>query len=255
MPSRPIHQRPFPVPEGVSLPASSLPLQDVFHTPGQAAAVRFFEPDDDNDLLAMREILRAKQVRKWMDDAATISRADYQDWAGTYSKYMYLFAVLDARVSDPELFTYIRGFIYIYSEREEKFRARRMEKLGFIPSSNSRRYLLEVSFAARPLPEGVESAPGLMSSALRQSCLQVQMLLESPEQAEVIIFGFVNPDNLPAQRTLEASGFVKKGLMKYDWDSPKETLLYILDWALLHQKLHDKLLQTFQAQQVLPVGV
>jgi len=246
-----MHFRPFPVPElpGGFAPASQLPVQELFHTTGQAAAIRFFEPDSESDLLAMREILKAKQVRKWMDDASTISRSDYEDWAGTFSKFMYLFAVHDTRVSDPELMKVVRGFIYLYSEREEKFRVKRMERQGFIQPTEGKRYLLEVSFAGRPMPQGMESAPGLMSSALRESCLQVQMLLEAPDQPEVVIFGFVDPENLPAQRTLEASGFVKKGLMKYEWDSYQETALYILSWPLLHAKIREKLVQALQAQR------
>lgn len=246
-----MHHRPYPVPElpGGHAPMSQLPIQEFFHTPGQAAAIRFFEPYSESDLLAMREILRAKQVRKWMDDASTISRSDYEDWAGDYSKYMYLFSVHDTRVQDPELMKVVRGFIYLYSEREEKFRVKRMEKLGFLQPTQARRYTLEVSFAARPMPVGLESAPGLMSSALRASCLQVQMLLEAPDNPEVIIFGFVDPENLPAQRTLEASGFVKTGMMRYSWDSYKDTVLYILSWPLLHAKIREKLLQALQAQR------
>jgi len=246
-----MHHRPFVVPDlpGGFAPPSQLPIQELFHTTGQAAAIRFFEPYAQDDLEAMREILSAKQVRKWMDDASTISRSDYEDWAGTYSKYMYLFAVHDARVSDPDLMSVVRGFIYIYSEREEKFRVKRMERLGFILSSQARRYLLEVSFASRPMPLGLESAPGLMSSALRASCLQVQMLLEAPDQPEVVIFGFCDPKNLPARRTMEASGFIKKGLMKYEWDSYDETVLYILSWPLLHSKIRDRLAQALQAQR------
>lgn len=246
-----MHHRPFPVPElpGGVAPVSQLPVEELFHTTGQAAAIRFFEPYAEDDLQAMREILRAKQVRKWMDDASTISRSDYEDWAGTFSRYMYLFAVHDTRVNDPELMKIVRGFIYLYSEREEKFRVKRMERQGFIAPSEARRYLLEVSFAARPMPPGRESAPGLMSSALREACLQVQMLLEAPDEPEVIIFGFCDPENLAAHRTLEASGFVKKGFMKYEWDSYQETVLYILSWPLLHAKIREKLVSALQAQR------
>src|SRR5258708_30697660 len=96
--SRPLHPQPFPLPEGVAAP--SLPLENISHTPGQNAAVRFFDPYSAEDLYAMREILKGRQTRKWMDDTQ-ISQSDYRDWAGTQTSGSFLFAVLDARTTNP----------------------------------------------------------------------------------------------------------------------------------------------------------
>jgi hypothetical protein len=245
--NRPIHKLPISLPKGVALPdAPAVPYENVSHTPGQAAAIRFFDPNSNEDLEAMREILKGKQVRKWMDDASQISQSEYRDWAGTNTKSSYLFAVLDARTSDPEEMKYVRGFVYIYSERVEKFRIRRMEKLGLVEPANGERHMLEASFAVRPLPDGMQQGSGLMSSALRQSCLQVQMLLNSVTQPDVEIFAFTDQENFAAHRTLEASGFVKRGHMKYDWDSPEESLFYMLNWRLLQKKVREKLLEVLQ---------
>ncbi len=244
--NRPLHQQPFSLPKGIKLPSpTTFPIQNVYHTPGQNAAIRFFDPHSQEDLQAMREILKGKQVRRWMDEP-NISKSDYKEWAGTESDTSFLFAVLDARATTPEEAKHVRGFIYIYSEREEKFRVRRMEKLGFIEPTNKQRYALEVSFAMRPLQSGVQMGSGLMSSSLRQSCLQVHMLLNSPERPDVILFACIDPENLNAQRTVESSGFVKKGLMKYDWDSEDYTLLYILNWRLLQKKVRQRLLEVLQ---------
>lgn len=248
--NRPLHSQPFSLPRGVKLPTPPvLPFENIYHTPGQAAAIRFFDPNSTSDLEAMREILRGKQVKKWMDNTAPISQSEYREWAGTKTNASFLFAVLDARASETKQIEYVRGFIYIYSEREEKFRVRRLEKQGFLEPVEGGRYALEVSFAVRPLPDGMQSGSGLMSSALRQCCLQVQMLLNSPDRPDVKIFAFVHPANLPAQRTLESSGFVKRGLMKYDWDSPEETALYILNWRILQRKVREKLLEVLQKQE------
>lgn len=248
--NRPLHQRPYSVPRGVKLDsAPRMPLENVYHTPGQNAGICFFDPNSQEDLLAMKEILRGKQVRKWMDEANQVTKSEYREWAGTEDTTSFLFAVLDARMTDPVEMKTVRGFVYIYSEREEKFRVKRMEKLGLIQPASRPRYALEVSFAVRPRIDGAQSGSGLMSSALRQSCLQVQMLLNTPDDREVLIFAFVDQENFAAQRTLEASGFVKKGLMKYDWDSEDETCLYILNWRILQKKIKEKLLEVLQKQE------
>jgi RimJ/RimL family protein N-acetyltransferase len=72
------------------------------------------------------------------------------------------------------------------------------------------------------------------------------MLVSSPERPEVVLFGFTDQANIPSQRTLEAAGFVRKGLMRYDSDSEEETLLYILNWRLLQKKVREKLLEALQ---------
>jgi hypothetical protein len=225
-------------------------FDSILHMPGQAAAIRFFDPESASDLQAMREILRGKQVKKWMDHTHMLSQSEYRDWAGTETKTSFLFAVLDAAASQSAVAQAVRGFIYIYSEREEKFRVRRMEKHGFLPAATGTRFALEVSFAARPLSEGMEPRQGLMSSALRQACLQVEMMLNSLDQPEIALFGFVDPENTAAQRTVEACGFVYQGAMRYDWDSWDESSLYMLDRRVLQQKLTLKMLEVAQARKM-----
>lgn len=244
-----LHRHPFPLPKPLASAVAPLALEHVSHTLGQAAAIRFFDPDSLEDLTAMREILAGKQVKRYMDDTAQISQTEYREWAGDTKDTSYLFAVLDARNHDPEEMKHVRGFVYIYSEREEKFRVKRMEKDGLLTPSNRPRYVLEISFAARPLKDGEQRGSGLMGSGVRQACLQVQMLLTSPDQPEVEIFAFVSPTNEAAQRTLLSSGFVQRGMMKYDPDSPREDYVYFLDWKLLKKKVRQKLLELIQAQE------
>jgi hypothetical protein len=247
MSHRPLHAQPFPLPKDLELPKRhTVPVENVSHTPGQASAIRFFDPHSDEDLQAMREILKGRQVKQWMDDTRQISRREYYEWAGFVSNSSFLFAVLDAQVATLGEVKDVRGFIYIYSEREEKFRVRRMEKQGFIQPSSKPRTILEVSFAVRPLLDGQQSGSGLMSSGLRQACLQVRMIAGASDDSEVILFGLIDQRNVAAQRTVEASAFTLRGKMKYDADSPEESFVYILDWRRLHEKMREKLLKVLE---------
>jgi RimJ/RimL family protein N-acetyltransferase len=233
------------LPKGVVVPdCSYLSLESLYHAPGQAAAIRFFDPEAPKDLESMRIILKAKPVKRWMDEVEYLSKADYKEWAGTPSKTSFLFAVLDARTSDFKDLNRVRGFVYLYSEREEKYRVKRMEKAGFIAPKKGESYYLEASFALRPIDPKVHTGSGLMSSALRQSCLQAHLLLNSPKKPDIQIFAFVDQDNLPAKRTLESAGFVLQGHMKYDRDSEDASSLYLLNWRKLHKKIRQQLLNS-----------
>lgn len=243
MPNRSIIKPPVVVPQGIEPHCPALLLEDVYHAPGQAAAIRFFDTRSHEDFEAMREIMKGKHVKKWMDYTGTFTKEDYLDWAGTHTNNHFLFAVLDARTSTLSDLSFVRGFVYLYSEREEKFRIKRMQKYGLLKTVNGPQYSLEVSFALRPILPGMHSGSGLISSALRQSCQQVKLLLEAFGPAEVELFAFIDQENIPAQRTVEAAGFVNRGLMRYDPDSDVDSVLYILDWQLLEQKISQRLLE------------
>lgn len=240
---RPLHPQPIPLPPGYGENGFISPVKNAAFTPGQAAAIRFFDPNSLDDLFAMQDILRGEGARRWMDDVKTLSLAGYKDWAGTEGPSSFLFAVHDARATTEEELGKVRGFVYAYSEREEKLRAKRMERLGFLQPLVGRRLPLEVSFAVRPLASGQQFGSGLMSSALRQSCLQIGRLLEGEKFSDIVISAFVDPQNAPSIRTLEASGFTNRGLMKYDWDSDDADVLYILDWQRLHEKVHARMME------------
>lgn len=231
------------LPPGVSLPPCPvMSLEHIYHAPGQAAAIRFFDPDSASDLATMREILKASEVKKWMDEPY-LSKADYRDWAGSATNSLYLFAVLDARVADLAAIDLVRGFVFIYSEREEKFRVKRLQRFGLLKTPVREQYNLEISFAAKPILGDVPKSSGLISSAIRQSCLEVQLLLNSRSRPEINIFAFVDPKNQAAQRTLEAAGFILRGRMKYDRDSPGDSFFYLLSWRLLNRKIRKRLLE------------
>jgi hypothetical protein len=91
--------------------------------------------------------------------------------------------------------------------------------------------------ATNPPKVGGNTGSGLMSSATRLACLQVRAQLNFPNFRDLIIFAFIDPQNTPSLKTVEAAGFVKKGIMKYDSNSEKETIVYFLSWRRLNQKI------------------
>lgn len=240
---RPIHPHPLPLPKGLS-PTHSLPyrLPNISYLPGQASAIRFFDPRSKSDYLAMKEIIRGKQAKVWMDDPR-LSLEDYRDWAGTHTNSSFLFAVHNARAYKRRAAEEVCGFVYLYSEHSEKFRVKRLKKLGLFDPKQDPKDTLEVSFAVRPFKRGIQSGSGLMSSSLRQSCLQVRRLMNRPT-SKLVLLAFTDLENLAAQRTLESAGFRFQTRLKYDPDSENESALYRLNWHLLTKKVKGKLLES-----------
>jgi hypothetical protein len=244
MPVRPVIQ--------FTHPPSSPPIPDfeelasLYHVPGENAAIRFFDPDSVSDLQSMQAILKGRESKKWMDDAAPLTISDYQDWAGTHTHEHFLFAVLDARNPTPSVLINVHGFVYLYSEKTEKFRVKRMVKRNLLPEGTDPYRCLEISFAAKPRDSGVQAGSGLIGSAVRQSCQQVSLLLDgqADPQNPLYLFAFVDLNNGPAQRTLESAGFEARGHMRYDWDSQEDSVFYLLNWQKLQEKIRQKLVES-----------
>ncbi|PWU23593.1 hypothetical protein C5B42_02410 [Candidatus Cerribacteria bacterium 'Amazon FNV 2010 28 9'] len=211
-----------------------------FHIPGQAAAIRFFDASSERDFFAMQDILKGRETKRWMEDAGVISKQDYREWAGIHTHKSFLFSVHDARLEKEER-DVIRGFVYLYDEGQEKHRMQRMIQKELISPDQGRVSALEISFAARPFSGGLQLGSGLISSAVRQSCLELRSLLSIQKPSDLLIFAFVDPENLPSHRTMEAAAFVRQGEMKYDRDSYEESIVYTLDWNLLEKKLEERL--------------
>lgn len=219
-------------------------LASLYHIPGENAAIRFFDPDSVSDLEALQQILKGKESKKWMDDASALTISDYQDWAGTHTHEHFLFAVLDARDPSPQALTQIHGFVYLYSEKAEKFRVKRMVKRGMLPAGTNPHSCLEVSFAAKPRAEGVQQGSGLIGSATRQSCQQVKLLREDDSSDRLKLFAFIDLQNEPARRTLVSAGFEPGGTLRYDWDSQEDSEFFLLNWKKLQEKTHQKLVES-----------
>ena len=217
-----------------------LPMLEMSYVVGQAAAIRFFDENSRKDFEAINEILAAKQVRNWMDDAGKMGWRDYQYWAGTHTNQSFLFSVHDSRLEKKYQIRRVRGFVNIYSGRSEKFRVKRMIKQGIV-KDGSNRVFLEVSLALRPFKDGDCSGSGLMSSALRQSCLQVRSWLNYPKESDLVIYGFIDPKNAASIKAIEAAGFIKKGKARCDSTTDEDSIVYILSWRKLQKKIKLKL--------------
>lgn len=226
--------------------SSSLPIdvelvagQRFMHIPGQPAAIRFFDPESVDDFLAMVQILKGKETKKWMEDANRIPRYEYREWAGSDDGSSFLFSVHDTRVKKDNGMP-VRGFVYLYSEFRERRRVQKMVDRGLILPAEGSISAFEISFAVSPL-NGTQSGSGLISSAVRQACLQVKTQLKPLIPSDLLIFAFADQENIPSHHTLESGGFIKKGVMKYDHDSFEESIVYTLDWPLLEEKIKSKL--------------
>lgn len=213
-----------------------LPLNTIFHLPGQRAFIRRFVPESEDDFLAMKAIMDEAPVKEWMDNVGDLSFTAFQEWASDNSDDAFLFAVHNALATSTRGADSVLGFIYLYSGDEEKAKVAKMEQQGVF-DANKDRWAMEVSFARRTVGPNQAQVPGLVSSALRQACIWAHMFLTNKRPVPVEIFAFIDPRNHPAWRTLEAAGFSKRGMMKYDIDSPKDDELFILDWHELSGKL------------------
>jgi hypothetical protein len=203
---------------------------------GQAAGLRFFDSDSREDFESVSAIFKGKQSRKWMDDVVRITYSDYREWVNNYTPRSFLFSVHDVREPSPEKINQTRGLVNFYLERGEIYRLKKMDKLGFIDYDPQKTYL-EVSFALKPSVDGVQVGSGLMSSSVRSGSLFIKAMLNYPKLSNLVIFGFVDPENAPAHRTLASAGFIKKGSMPYDSSSAEVSDLYILSWRHLHKKV------------------
>jgi len=220
-------------------------FKNMSHVPGQASAIRFFDPDSESDFVSLKQILSHKLVKNWMDDVSRLCKSDYQEWAGAETDESFLFAVHDTRLPSIKEIAKIRGFVNFYFERSEKFRLKRLIKTNLV--DGSAKHYLEVSMAL--LMDGKNTiSTGLMSSALRQGCLQVKALLKCKKQSDLVIFGFIDPKNEASIRSLKASGFIKKGDIKYDSDSTEESGFYVIRWPRLHRKIKGSLLKMFESK-------
>lgn len=201
---------------------------------GEKAAVRFFDSGNKEDMSRLRKIVQHREVQERMDSVANMTRKDMFEWAdekGAYGRY-YLFAVSGTKEvfgEEAEEVGQVQGFVYLYAGAEERKIIERMVRAKIIKSNlvNNNK-IFEISFAKLP-----EAPGGQISSAVRQSCMELKRLDKIKEGTGVFVFCFIDETNTGSMRVVEACGFERLGKHFYEEDSAEMSALYVLN----HKKL------------------
>lgn len=203
--------------------------------PGEKVEIRFFDSGRKEDMLRLRKIVDHREVQEMMDSVAGMSKKDRYEWAdekGAYGRY-YLFAVsgTDKIFGEDQTSEIgeVQGFVYLYAGSEEKKIINRIVRTGLIKKSEvGDNKIFEISFAKLPKAPG-----GQISSAVRQSCLELKRLDRIKEGTGVFVFCFIDESNVGSMRVVEACGFERRGRHFYEEDSKEMSALYVLDYKKL----------------------
>lgn len=175
-------------------------MKKTFEKEGTRYRVRFFDPQDMNDLKDLKEIVGCKSVRRWMSDLYGIKHKHLRAWMEEQGEDReFLFAVAGEER--------VHGFVYIYPS----------ELIG-------RR--LEVSYAKS------ETAPsGIMGKAIKIACGLVRdfVMDKRPNKKNPpIIIAEIEEKNIPSIKVIEKAGF--RQIRKFDEDNNG---VWELDWDLV----------------------
>ncbi|HEX9008572.1 MAG TPA: GNAT family N-acetyltransferase [Patescibacteria group bacterium] len=170
--------------------------------------VRFFNSNDSEDFVRLKEIVESPNVKKWMADLRGMGPRHYRDWMDESGQYnYYTFAVVLADPAHP-LYNKPQGFIYIYP-------------------SDLERGTLEVSFAKHP---GAPS--GLIKPALRVALLKVAEYYAKKTgrtNPPLKVIAEIEPDNEPSRRVVWGAGFEE------DEEYEEDNDIYVLNWERLKE--------------------
>ena len=182
------------------------PTEEIIQKP--KVTVRFFNSNDNEDFVRLKEIVESPNVKKWMADLRGMGSRHYRDWMDEKGQYnYYTFAVVLADPNHP-LFNKAQGFIYIYP-------------------SDLERGTLEISFAKHP---GAPS--GLIKPALREALLKVsQYYIQKTGRVNppLKVIAEIEPDNEPSRRVVWGAGF------DVDEEYDEVNDIYVLNWDRLKQ--------------------
>ena len=178
------------------------------------AVVRFFDDEDEEDLLRLKKIVRSPGVREWMEDLKGMKQVHFKEWMEEQGEgNHYLFAVCAESENETGM-TPPQGFVYFYPRK-------------------GRRGVLEVSYAKKRF-----GLKGLMGSALRQASRKVKVGRKkigyvSPTR----VVAEIDPENSASERVIRSAGFENTGerLGKRD-----VRFVWELNWRKLRLKMKEK---------------
>jgi len=198
------------------------------HLPSEPATCRYFDPDSYSDYQAVLQMLVSESVNRWMEEVGDITWEEYQHWARVEDKVSYLFAI-----TDPDQ---VVGFVYYYCKADELERINRLLARHPLKDSPPDSNYLEISFAKTNAP----TPSGLISSAVRQTCLQLRNLYHTQFHQPLTILAFIDPQNQPARRLVENCGFEIIDSIKYNPQDSQDDLVYQLIWLKLEQIVNNR---------------
>lgn len=174
--------------------------------------LRYFDPGSVKDFQNIQTILKHPQVLHWLIDADPMGLKQYQAWTKSQLPQSLLLAI----DSPPDLVSRsVYGFLYFYWYQDEHRRLirlyQRYPKLK-LPLSALK---LELSFA-RHRPNNFRSRlPGHMTRSLALACHTLKRHVRTAIHQPTAIIAYIDPANLPAQRTVLSAGFKPIGSLPY----------------------------------------
>ena len=213
---------------------------------GETAAIRRIDFKDSIDMIRVRDIMDDPETQKFITDAKGSTNKDNIKWAQAHSNRFFVYSVsASVNESDPNERGELQGFVSIYSGKDEKRLLKKMIERESIDPDLASSIPYQVVYVSLPDARGKH----LMASALRQVCAEMgkidaQRRREKKFTAvspDILVFGFVLPENFASTRILKEAGFTKRpGLIQNDKDDPRQSEIYQLDWQKLNKIMHER---------------
>ncbi len=178
------------------------------------AVIRFFDEQNEGDLVRLKAIVRSPGVRDWMEDLKGMRKIHFEEWMEERGDGgNFLFAVCALSNNEAGM-TLPQGFVYFY------------------PREGSRG-ILEVSYAKKRFGKR-----GLMSSALRQASMKAKKIRRRlGYKTKLRIVAEIDPDNVASERVIMSAGFEDTGGQVGRRDIRN---VWELNWRRLARKMREK---------------
>ncbi len=222
---------------------------------GQLSAVRYFDAEDKIDALKLKGIVETPGALKWLVGPKMTDKI-YIDWMNEQGQVKnrrhHLFAVSGSEKLKAENVGEVQGYVYFYCGPDEKKQAQLLVKEGLMQSEDlQNKRVIEISYAKSP-----DAPPGRMVGGIMQSCLKISEIMQRQNDSDpknILILGYVDPENSLGERAMLESGFKKIGVVgEYDGDN-KPNNAFVLDWDRLHQNIQSQTWKSIQQKSAVSV--